>query len=131
MATVRARVKSYLVPSLSKAASVLVQRMSRGARADVKVTEDFEITLDGQPVETLSGSEKAAANLALRVALGQVLTARVFPVFMADEPDAAMDQDRALACAETLRRLDQNLRQIIIVTHKRPDADLIVEVGNH
>lgn len=129
MASLRSRVKSYLVPSLSAAASVVVSRMTGGRRVDVRVTEDFEITVDGQPVETLSGSEKAAANLALRLALGQVLTARVFPVFMADEPDAAMDPERAELCAQTLRGLDKNLEQVVLVTHKNITADLVVELG--
>lgn len=126
---VRTRVKGHLVPSLSAASGVLVARMTGGARRDVRVTEDFEITVDGQPVETLSGSEKAAANLALRVALGQVLTARVFPVFLADEPDAAMDPERAAMTSDTLRSLDQNLAQIVLVTHKEHDADLVVKLG--
>jgi DNA repair protein SbcC/Rad50 len=129
MTAIRSRVKGFLVPSLSAAASVLLNLMTGGRRCQVVVTEDFEVTVDGQPVETLSGSEEAAANLALRVAMGQVLTARVFPIFMADEPDAAMDNERAALFAQTLRGLDKNLRQIVLVTHKATEADLVVELS--
>ena len=61
----------------------------------VEVDEDFEILIDGQPINTLSGSGKAVANLAVRIALGQILTNKVFSVFFADEVDAAMDDDRS------------------------------------
>ena len=131
MAEMRARVKTYLIPSLAAASSLLVSRMTGGRRNVVRITDDFDILLDEQPVETLSGSEKAAANLALRVALGQVLTARTFPVFMADEPDAAMDPNRAELCADALRSLDQNLEQVVLVTHKQIPADLIIELSDN
>jgi exonuclease SbcC len=127
LAELRSRVKSHLVPSLSRLASLLVERMTNGGRSRVEVDEEFDIRLDGQPVETLSGSEKAAVNLALRIALGQVLTHRVFPVMLFDEPDAAMDLARAAATAECLRDLPG---QVVLVTHKRPDsADMILELA--
>ena len=46
-------------------------------------------------LETLSGSGKACANLALRIGLGQVLTNKVVSLFIGDEIDASMDTERA------------------------------------
>jgi DNA repair exonuclease SbcCD ATPase subunit len=120
---VKARVKGHLVPSLSRAASILLSRMTGGARTQIEVDEDFDILVDGQGVDTLSGSAKAAANLALRIGLGQVLTNQVFSVFMADEIDAAMDADRAGFTSEALRSLIPGISQIILVSHKRHEAD--------
>ena len=121
-------VKSHLLPSLNKVASMLLAQMTGGERAVVDVSEDFEITIDGQAIGTLSGSGKAVANLAIRIALGQILTNRVFSVFLADEVDAAMDDDRATHTAEALRRLTDHVQQVVLVTHKRPEVDHLFEL---
>jgi DNA repair protein SbcC/Rad50 len=118
-------IKSFLIPSLNKVASLLINQMTGGARSSVIVDDDFNITVDGQQVQTLSGSGKAVANLALRIGLGQVLTNGVFSVFIADEFDESMDEERAQYTAECLQRLKQTIKQVIVVTHKRPIADHI------
>lgn len=119
----KGRVKTYLVPSLSRVASHLVQRMTGGALQTVTVDDDFNITVDGKSIDGMSGAEKAAANLALRIGLGQVLTHRVFSTFMADEIDASMDDERAQFTAQCLRNLTSSISQIILVSHKEPDTD--------
>lgn len=116
-------IKSFLIPSLNKVASLLINQMTGGARSSIVVDDDFNITVDGQQVQTLSGSGKAVANLALRIGLGQVLTNGVFSVFMADEFDESMDEERARYTAECLQRLKETIKQVIVVTHKRPIAD--------
>jgi DNA repair exonuclease SbcCD ATPase subunit len=116
-------VKSHLLPSLNKVASVLLSQMTGGERYLVEVDEDFEITIDGQSIKTLSGSGKAVANLAIRIALGQILTNKVFSVFLADEVDAAMDDERAGHTAEALSRLTEIVGQVFLVTHKSPETD--------
>jgi exonuclease SbcC len=110
---------------LNKVASVLLNQMTGGARTSVIVDDEFNITVDGQQVQTLSGSGKAVANLALRIGLGQVLTNGVFSVFMADEFDESMDDERARYTAECMQRLKETIKQVIVVTHKRPVADHI------
>jgi DNA repair protein SbcC/Rad50 len=124
----RARVKEYLVPSLSKVASDLISEMTNGQRTSILIDEEFEITVDSQPLNTLSGSGKAVANLAVRLGLGQVLTNRVFSLFMGDEVDAAMDQSRAESSAACFRSLTQSIEQIIIVSHKTPEADHYIKL---
>ena len=121
-------VKSHLLPSLNKVASVLLSQMTGGERFQVEVDDDFEITIDGQRIATLSGSGKAVSNLAIRIALGQILTNRVFSIFMADEVDASMDDDRADYTAQALRRLTDQVGQVITVTHKRPETDHMIEL---
>jgi DNA repair exonuclease SbcCD ATPase subunit len=116
-------IKSFLIPSLNKVASLLLNQMTGGARSSIIVDDEFNITVDGQQVQTLSGSGKAVANLALRIGLGQVLTNGVFSVFMADEFDESMDEERARYTAECLQRLKETIKQVIVVTHKRPIAD--------
>ncbi len=98
----RKLVKQHLIPSLNKVASHYLSRMTGGQRNLIEVNEEFEIQVDGQPINTLSGSGKAVANLALRLGLGQVLTNNQFSVFLGDEIDASMDKDRAEQTSLTL-----------------------------
>lgn len=124
----KARVKEHLVPSLNRVASYLISEMTGGVRSSVEIDEEWRISVDGQPVSTLSGSGKAVANLATRIALGQVLTNKVFPVFLGDEIDAAMDEERASSTMQCLGELKKNLDQIILVTHKQPETDKNIPV---
>jgi DNA repair exonuclease SbcCD ATPase subunit len=122
----RERIKTHLVPSLSKVASVLLSQMTGGARNSIVVDEEFEVMVDGQPLNTLSGSGKACANLALRIGLGQVLTNNVFSIFIGDEIDASMDNDRARNLGTSLENIGSRISQIIIITHKIPEAKHVV-----
>jgi DNA repair exonuclease SbcCD ATPase subunit len=128
LAEVRTRVKTYLVPSLSKVASHLLSQMTGGQRSSIMVDENFEIMVDGQRLDTLSGSGKACANLALRIGLGQVLTNNVLSLFIGDEIDASMDEDRAASTQDSLGSLTQSISQIILVTHKIPQADKVIRL---
>lgn len=120
--------KQELAPSLSTAASRLIAAMTAGERRHVDVDHDFNITVDGQPLQTLSGSGKSVVNLALRIGLGQVLTSKVLPLFMGDEIDKDMDADRAAATHGTFQNLREYLTQIILVTHKSIEADHIIQL---
>ena len=124
----KTKVKSFLLPSLNRVASHLLNQMTGGVRNDIEVNEDFEIKIDGQPVDVLSGSGKAVANLSIRIALGQILTNRMFSVFLADEVDGSMDTERADYTADALRRLTGLISQVILITHKRPEVDNLVEL---
>lgn len=119
LAEARAEVKAYLAPSLSRVASALIHEMTNGKLSSVDVTEDMEIYVDGQEIGTLSGAGATVANLALRIGLGQMLVAKVFPVFIGDELDSDMDADRAAATTECLTNLKDRLSQTILITHKQ------------
>lgn len=120
---VRQQIESHLVPGLAALSSMLVSRMTGGRRQTVTIDPGFALSLDNQDVNTLSGSEKAAVNLALRIALGRMLTSRVFSVLILDEPDAAMDDERAASTADCLRSLCPEIAQVILVTHKQIETD--------
>ncbi len=123
---VRLEAKQHLVPSLSRVASHLLSEMTDGKRSKVEVDEEFEVTVDGQPVRTLSGSGISVVNLALRIALGQVLTQKVTPIFLADEIDHDMDPERAEATHKSLRKLTNMLDKVIVVTHKEIEGDHLI-----
>lgn len=125
----RQKVKSHLIPSLERAASTYLTTMTNGERNTIQIDEDFELTVDGKAVHKLEGSGKAIANLAVRIGLGQVLTHRVFPVFLGDEVDAALDKFRAEGTVDTLKGLSQRIKQVMLVTHKDLAADTVIALG--
>lgn len=127
---IRTKIKAHLVPALSTVASHLLTQMTGGARTSIQVSEDFEVTVDGQRLDTLSGSGKACSNLALRIGLGQVLTNNVLSIFIGDEIDASMDLDRSEFTQSSLGKLINSISQIILSTHKIPRSDNLISLGS-
>lgn len=125
---IREDAKNFLVPALSRVASVILAEMTNGQRTRIVISEDFEIEVDGQPLNTLSGSGKVCANLAIRFGLGRVLTNNVFSVFLGDEVDGSMDAERADSLHEALFNLRHRIEQIIVITHKNPTFDQVVKL---
>jgi DNA repair exonuclease SbcCD ATPase subunit len=120
----RERVKGYLMPSLNKVASSLINAMTGGVLSWITITDDFEnITVEGQKLETLSGAGESVANLAIRIALGQVLTNKVYSSIQLDEIDGDCDAERSNFIAECLQRLTTQINQIIQVSHKDIKAE--------
>lgn len=117
-------IKNHLLPSLNTAASHLASLMSEGVINSVLMLDDFSIKAMKadryRPVETFSGSEASIINLALRIALGQVLTHSVFSVLIGDEIDASMDSARTVAVWTSLARLVEanKIKQVILVSHE-------------
>lgn len=117
-------IKNHLLPSLNTAASHLASLMSEGVINSVLMLDDFSIKAMKadryRPVETFSGSEASIINLALRIALGQVLTHSVFSVLIGDEIDASMDSARTAAVWMALAMLVEanKIKQVILVSHE-------------
>lgn len=130
LADLKVLIKTFLLPSLNRVASLLLQEMTGGARKEILLTDTFEILVDATPIEALSGSAQAVANLALRLGLGQVLTNKTFSVFLGDELDASMDINRANFLMACLQRLKGQIKQIVLVTHKADlPADHTIQLG--
>ncbi|WP_304634033.1 AAA family ATPase [Pseudoalteromonas sp.] len=125
---IKARVKSYVVPSLNSVASYLLNEMTGGEYSILNVDEDFEVTVDDQPLRTLSGSGKDIANLAIRIGLGRILTHSVLPVMMLDEIDSAMDEERAQYTWDCIQKVTPKIGQVLQVSHKHLPAQHSIEV---
>lgn len=122
------RIKSFLLPSLNKAASALVTIMTNGVIRSIQMLDDFSVKIDGKRVDLFSGSEQAVINIALRIALGQVLTHKVFSVVIGDELDASMDANRTGLLWQALANLVKSgsVEQVVLVSHE----DEPVEIEN-
>jgi len=120
------RIKSFLLPSLNRAASALVTVMTNGVIRLIQMLDDFSVKADGKRVDLFSGSEQAVINIALRIALGQVLTHKVFSVVIGDELDASMDVNRTGLLWQALANLIKSgsVEQVILVSHEEEPVEI-------
>ena len=121
-------VKNSIIPSLSKVSTDIVREITNDKITEIKIEEDFSITADGKEICLLSGGEEAVINLAIRLALSSVLTRKALSVFIGDEIDQSMDQERADNTADILHKLNSQIDQIILITHKDIDGDYLIEI---
>ena len=126
----KVKIKGYVLPSLQKVSSYLLSDMSDGQFNTITISPDFDILVEGREINLFSGSEQAMINLALRLGLGQVLTHKVFSVFIGDEIDASMREDRAQLTADCLKKISKYINQVISVSHRDIEADHYVSLTN-
>jgi len=91
---------------------------------DLKINEDYEVTLIGaggeQSIDSISGGERTALALALRLSLARALTGSTLEFMMLDEPTVNMDESRRRELIRMLKRISEGegvIPQLIIVTH--------------
>jgi exonuclease SbcC len=102
--------------------------------SDLKITDDFNIELYGphgkETVDMLSGGEKIAAALALRIGIAKALSGRAMELIILDEPTIHLDAQRRQELVEIIRRLS-SIPQTIVVTHDKEfeqAADVLIAV---
>lgn len=118
-------IRTEMLPKINAVASTWVRKISLDEHQSVNLTDDMDLVMDNTPLDAFSGSGKAVAHIALRLALAQILTRGVFPVFMGDEIDASMDNNRANAVLSAFKEmLTVSSEQIILISHKDFDVDL-------
>jgi exonuclease SbcC len=102
--------------------------------SDVTLTDDFSLKVHGEggeeSIDMLSGGERIAAALALRVGLSRALSGPVMELIILDEPTIHLDAQRRRELVEVIRKL-AIIPQTIVVTHDKEfeeSADRIIEV---
>ncbi len=96
------------------------------AYSDIRLDEDYNIYLYGpdgeQPVDALSGGEKIAVALSLRLAVAAALAGEKAGCLIMDEPTIHLDAEKRRELVRLLsnfRREGALLPQAIVVTHDR------------
>ena len=125
----KVKIKGYVLPSLQKVSSILLSDMSDGLFQKVEIDPDFNILVEGREINLFSGSEQAMINLALRLGLGQVLTHKTFSVFIGDEIDASMSNERAQLTADCLRKVSKYIKQTILISHRDIEAEHYINLS--
>ena len=75
---------------------------------------------DGDPKPVISGGEEDIANLALRLAISQMIAERAgqpLSLLILDEIFGSLDEDRRAAVVDLLRSLADRFPQVILITH--------------
>lgn len=88
--------------------------------SDVQIDDDYGITLFGPAGETrvpmMSGGERIAVAIAIRLALARALAGGAVPLLLLDEPTVHLDAHRRRDLVQVFRRLE-SIPQMLIVTH--------------
>jgi exonuclease SbcC len=133
----RTELNSTLRPDLSYLASGFLRDLTGGRYTDLELDEDYAATLldDGDPKAVISGGEEDVANLALRLAISQMIAERAgqpLSLLILDEIFGSLDEDRRTAVVDLLRSLADRFPQVILITHidsVREGFDRVVRVG--
>lgn len=117
-----------IAPELSETATELIAEMTNGHYVEVLLDENFTpsvVTADGEerPAAWLSGGELSVVALALRIAIGDLITGGEGGLLWLDEVLTAQDSDRRSSLIDTLRRLDN--RQIVMINHTQGADDIV------
>jgi exonuclease SbcC len=120
--------RSYLIsrvrPALSSYASDFFERLTDGKYHEIEIDENYNLkvyennSLFG--IERFSGGEIDLANLCLRLAISEIITARsggIFNFIILDEIFGSQDSIRRKNILEALNGLSSKFRQIFLITH--------------
>lgn len=133
------RLASQIRPALEGSVSQLLNTLSEGRFASVKIDADYNIRVedDGKyhPLTEFSGGEMDLIALAMRLALAQVVTERHGSggsgFLILDEVFGSQDGERREAILSSLRSLKGSYGQILLISHVgglEDAADLVIDV---
>jgi exonuclease SbcC len=133
----RNELNSSLRPDLSDLASAFLSDLTHGRYVELELDEDYTATVldDGAPQDVISGGEEDVINLALRLAISQMiaeLAGQPLSLLILDEIFGSLDDERRNAVIELLRSLADRFSQVILVTHidsVREGFDHVVRIG--
>ncbi|MEO7986280.1 MAG: SMC family ATPase [Gemmatimonadales bacterium] len=133
----RTDLNADLRPDLSELASSFLRDLTNGRYSDLELDENYCTTLmeDGDPKAVISGGEEDIANLALRLAISQMIAERAgqpLSLLILDEIFGSLDEERRAAVVDLLRALADRFPQVILITHidsVREGFDRVVRVG--
>ena len=133
----RTELNAALRPDLSELASGFLRDLTNGRYTDLELDEDYCTTLldDGEAKAVISGGEEDVANLALRLAISQMIAERAgqpLSLLVLDEIFGSLDEERRASVVDLLRGLADRFPQVILITHidsVREGFDRVVRVG--
>ena len=118
----RVDLNSRTRPELKLIASELLGMITDGRYNDLDIDEDYKATIldDMEKKPVISGGEEDIVNLALRLAISQMIADRAgqsFSLLVLDEVFGSLDDVRRDNVVALLQNLKNRFEQIILITH--------------
>ena len=145
LANFKTEILEKISPGISREASDLFSRITRGKYESIRVDENFDFAIADNgvyfPIERFSGGEVDLANFCLRIAITKAImelsgSGHRLEFLAFDEIFGSQDEDRRLEMMLALNYLQEQFRQIYIVSHIESLRDyfpnlLEVQLGDH
>jgi exonuclease SbcC len=121
----RTDLNAGLRPELSDIASGFLRDLTHDRYSDLELDEDYcaTVTDEGDLQTVISGGEEDIVNLALRLAISQMIAdgaGQPLSLLILDEIFGSLDEVRRVAVADLLQTLSDRFPQVILVTHVEP-----------
>lgn len=118
----RTHLTAQMRPDLQDHASTLLRDLTAGRYSDVELDEQYVpiIIEDGEAQPVISGGEEDVVNLALRLAISQMIAERAgqpLSLLILDEVFGSLDEERRSGVLALLRSLADRFPQVILITH--------------
>lgn len=118
----RSDLNAELRPALSDAASVFLTEMTEGRYSSLDLDEEYNarVLVGDEERQVISGGEEDMVNLALRLAISQMISQRAgqpLSLLVLDEIFGSLDEERRVSVVELLRGLTDKFPQIILISH--------------
>lgn len=126
----RAELNDRIRPELEAVASELLAVMTDGRYNVLEVSDNYQATIrdDGELKPVISGGEDDLVNLALRLAVSQMIAERAgqsFSLLILDEVFGSLDDTRRDNVVALLQNLKNRFQQIILITHVESIHDAV------
>jgi exonuclease SbcC len=123
-------------PEIAELASGFLADLTDGRYEAVDLNDDYVVTIidDGVSKPVISGGEEDVANLALRLAISQMIAERAgqpLTLLVLDEIFGSLDDSRRQHVVGLLRRLADRFPQVVLITHieqVREGLDRVIRV---
>jgi DNA repair protein SbcC/Rad50 len=118
----RGDLNAELRPQLAESASGFLTGMTAGRYTDLELDEDYNVRVMVEDEErtVISGGEEDMVNLALRLAISQMISDRAgqpLSLLVLDEIFGSLDEERRVSVVDLLRGLADRFPQIILISH--------------
>jgi exonuclease SbcC len=130
MDKLRAELNDRIRPELEAIASELLATMTDGRYDTLEINDGYQATIrdDGELKPVISGGEDDIVNLALRLAISQMIADRAgqsFSLLVLDEVFGSLDDVRRDNVVSLLQNLKNRFEQIILITHVESIHDAV------
>jgi exonuclease SbcC len=118
----RTELNQQLRPDLAERAGGFLQELTNGRYADLELSEDYVPTVidDGEAKPVISGGEEDVVNLALRLAISQMIADRAgqpLSLLVLDEVFGSLDEEHRQSVVDLLRAVADRFPQVIVISH--------------